>query len=199
MAERATVIQELGDDWVVTMDWPEGVLDGGPARLVIEPKGEMPVGGVSSTVLRRIDFRQAASELRANRAAPTFKLLRALQDFEQSQLRESLSHGVTDDYLALLSNVYVNAVNRGQPKVNDYLAELIGRPTNTVRGHLWQARNKGLLSRAPGHKGGQLSEEAEALIEPYALAWLAELDKLSGNTGKAAKPRRTRPQKAIKS
>jgi hypothetical protein len=43
--------------------------------------------------------------------------------------------GVGDDYLALLADEYVRAVNRGQPKVIDYLAELIGKLVSTVRGH----------------------------------------------------------------
>ncbi|MEI5100083.1 hypothetical protein RB200_17925 [Streptomyces sp. PmtG] len=60
------VVQDIGP-WVVEMQWPEGVTQGGPAVLVVRPKsGENPpLGGISSTVLREIDFKEAAERLRA--------------------------------------------------------------------------------------------------------------------------------------
>lgn len=49
--------------------------------------------------------------------------------------------------------------------MNDYLAELSGGlSTSTVRGHLWQARKRGLLGGSPGKKGGALSKEAEEIL-----------------------------------
>lgn len=174
--EQRKVVEEIGGGWVVTMEWPEGVEDGGPGRLVIEPVGKMPVGGLSSTVLRQINFRAAIETMRA--VAEYSRKGDPVQDFERDQLRAALAEGVTDRYLALLSWHYVRAVKRGQARINDYLAQIVGKPTSTVRGHLWQARNKGLLSGAPGRKGGALSEEAEDLVETYALEWLAKLDEL---------------------
>ena len=62
-------MQGIGDDWVVTMEWPAGVENGGPMRLVIEPIGANPVGGLSSTVLRQVDFRDAIERFREQLAA----------------------------------------------------------------------------------------------------------------------------------
>jgi hypothetical protein len=63
------------------------------------------------------------------------------------------------------SSEYVRAVNRGQAKVNDYLAELVDKPVNTIRGHLAQARKRDFLSGSPGRKGGNLSPAATKILE----------------------------------
>lgn len=213
--------QKVGDDWIAIMKWPDDVTDGGPAQLIIKPIGKMPVGGLSSTVLRQIDFRsaiemhrdQAAESARHNRVDPE-----AMRAFERKQLRSALSEGVTKTYLAMLAFEYARAVDRGQSNINDYLSELVGKPVGTVRGHVIRARKEGLLTGSHGKKGGSLSPEADDLCEPYAMAWLDELDKLAGNTTAEGeplvietpelpivvedtpqKPKRRRPQKAISS
>lgn len=178
---QRSVMQAIGDDWVVVMEWPAGVEDGGPARLVIEPIGKMPVGGLSSTVLRQIDFRGGIEGLREQIAASAAREAEAkgLREFERDQLRQAMSDGVTRQYLALLAWHYVRAADRGQANINEYLAELVGKPVGTVRGHLIRARRDGLLSGTHGKKGGELSADASELVEPYALSWLDEFDKLS--------------------
>jgi hypothetical protein len=176
-----TVMQGIGDDWVVTMEWPASVENGGPMRLVIEPVGENPVGGLSSTVLRQVDFRDAIERFRGQIAASQ-RRGREHERYEKhrsERLRAALSVGVTDDYLALLSSAYVSAVNRGLEKPNDYLAELAGKTTSTVRGHLWQARKQGFLTGSPGRKGGQLTDKATKILErivPGADALLSPLE-----------------------
>ena len=158
-------MQPLGD-WYVVMEWPDGVEDGGPAKLTIQPVAECPVGGLSSTVLRQIDFRGATENLRGQVAENqlSVKQHEAMNRWHSDRLRSALAEGVTDDYLALLSYEYVRAVNRGQAKVNDYLAETAGKPTSTVRGHLWHARKRGFLTGSPGRKGGRLGPDAEAIM-----------------------------------
>jgi hypothetical protein len=189
-------MQQVGDEWVVTMEWPDGTENGGPARLVIEPIDKMPVGGLSSTVLRQIDFRDAAERLRdqVNSNRSRGEDSEAMRLFESGQLQSALSKGAaTDEYLALLSQDYLRRVNAGQEKPVDRIAAELGRSLATVKGHLWQARKRGLLQGgSAGRKGGELSPEAEQLLETYALAWLAELDRLRDVT-----PNRRRPQKAI--
>lgn len=177
----ANVVQQIGE-WSVTMEWPEGAEGGGPARLVIEPKDTMPVGGLSSTVLRQINFRDALRALRAatNSGKNLIAELAAMRDFERRALQSALNKGAaTDKYLALLSSVYLHHVSAGQDKPVDCIAEELERSPATVKGHLWQARKRGLLrGGSPGRKGGELSTQAEELVESYALAWLDELDKL---------------------
>ena len=87
--------------------------------------------------------------------------------------------------IALLAWHYVQATKRGQANINDYLAELVGRPVGTVRGHLIRARHDGILSGSHGKKGGELRADAQELVEPYALAWLDEFDRISGNTAQS--------------
>lgn len=103
----------------------------------------------------------------------------ALREFERSQLRSALIEGVTERYLAMLAFEYVRAVDRGQANINDYLAELVGKPVGTVRGHLIRAHRDGLLSGTHGRKGSQLSPTADDLVESYALAWFEELNRLA--------------------
>lgn len=179
-----SVMRPVGDEWIVVMEWPDGVEDGGPARLVIEPVDKMPVGGLSSTVLRQIDFREAIEDLREQVATSNRRThdIEALRKFERDQLQSALADGITPEYLALLSWHYVRAAERGQANINDYLGELVGKPVGTVRGHLIRARHDGLLSGSHGRKGGELSAEAERLIEPYATAWMSELDRLTDDS-----------------
>ena len=163
-----TVAQQVGE-WVVTMEWPDGVENAGPGRLMIEPSepDTHPVGGLSSTVLRQIDFRQAIEEFRRQLALSQEQatVSENVERMRFRRIREELNEGVTDHYLAMLSSAYVTAVNRGQAKLNDYLAEMIGKPTNTIRGHLWQARKQGFLTGSPGRKGGRLTPKSTEILE----------------------------------
>jgi hypothetical protein len=61
---RWKIPQKLGD-WVAEMTWAEGDIQGGPSMLVIQPADpdNVPAGGLSSTVLRAVDFRTAAATL----------------------------------------------------------------------------------------------------------------------------------------
>ncbi|OMC13456.1 hypothetical protein A5735_12300 [Mycolicibacter heraklionensis] len=174
-------MQQLGDDWMVVMEWPDEVDDGGPMRLTVHPISKMPVGGLSSTVLRQIDFRGAIESLRKQRASSKQRTHEheAIRKFESDQLRAALAEGITPSYLALLSSHYVRSAERGQANINDYLAELVGKPVGTVRGHLIRARREGLLSGQHGRKGGELSAEAKQLVEPFSRRWLDELDRIN--------------------
>lgn len=213
---QRSVMQPVGDDWVVVMEWPDSVEDGGPARLVIEPVGKMPVGGLSSTVLRQIDFRSAIENFRDQAAIARSRAeidVAKLRQFERDQLRAALAEGVTDYYLAFLAWQYVQAVGVGQANINEFMAELVGKPVGTVRGHLIRARQKGLLTGSHGRKGGELTEAAEEILEPYAQLHLAEYERLKKEADKRLikvempellvavdekpKPKRRRSQKAI--
>lgn len=81
-------------------------------------------------------------------------------------VREALeTEGVTDHYLALLAERYVTLVNTGQEKPVDYLAKKLGRSLATVKGHLWQARQRKILEGgSAGRKGGSISEEGRQLV-----------------------------------
>lgn len=162
-----SVMQSLGEDWVVVMEWPDGVDNGGPCRLEIKPAGDCPPGGLSSTVVRQIDFRRAVESMREQVSASGQRDAQheAVERWRADRLRTALTEGVTEDYLVLLADAYVRAVNRGQVNPNEYLAEMAGKSTSTVRGHLWQARKRGFLTGSPGRKGGQLTNDAASIIE----------------------------------
>jgi hypothetical protein len=170
-------MQPVGDDWHVVMEWPEGVEDGGPSKLTIKPVGAYPVGGLSSTVLRQIDFRKAIDALRQQIAEDQERdewrsaEMAAVADWHAKRLRSVLAGGVTDDYLALLASEYVRAVNRGQARVNDYLAAMAGTPVSTIRGHLGRARRREFLTGDPGRKGGDLEPEAVTIMERIENEW----------------------------
>lgn len=168
MTDDRIVTQDLGD-WVVRMEWPAGVENGGPGVLRIEPADPQsyPAGGLSSTVLRDIDFRGALESLRrqlegSRRSGESHERYEAGR---AERLKNALEQGVTDEYLALLACAYVSATNRGQSKPLSYLAEMVGKTASTIKGHLWQARKKELLSGSAGRAGGQLTDKATKILE----------------------------------
>ncbi|WP_067571560.1 hypothetical protein [Nocardia acidivorans] len=171
MSNDRVVTQDLGD-WVVKMEWPAGVENGGPCVLLIEPADPQnyPAGGLSSTVLRDIDFRGAVETLRRQLkgSQPSGKASERHETNRAKSLRDALAQGVTDEYLALLAAAYVSATNRGQAKPLDYLAEMVGKTANTIKGHLWQARKKELLIGSAGRAGGQLTGKANGILERIA-------------------------------
>jgi hypothetical protein len=170
-----TIPQELGA-WVVEMTWAEDEIQGGPSMLVIRPADaeKVPLGGLSSTILRQVDFREGAEKLRAVMAvAGLLSELRGEPGKGPAPIetvRDALEQGVSDDYLALLAVEYVGRVNAGQEKPVDHMAEELGRSLATIKGHLWQARKRGLLTGgSPGRKGGETSEEARQLAMNWAM------------------------------
>jgi hypothetical protein len=71
--------------------------------------------------------------------------------------------------------VYVSAVNQGQGKPLDHLAELTGKSPAAIKNHLWQATRKGLLERSPGRVGGKLTTEATKVLARIGLDGLETL------------------------
>ncbi|MEI5100084.1 hypothetical protein RB200_17930 [Streptomyces sp. PmtG] len=71
---------------------------------------------------------------------------------------------MTDEYLAMLASAYVNYLNSGGKGPLAHLAERVGKSESTVKGHLWQARKRGLLVGAPGRAGGLLTIKATAIL-----------------------------------
>lgn len=163
------MFQNVGE-WVVEMEWRDGDYQGGPAGLYIRPTDpeSPPPGGISSTVLRGINFREAAAELHADLAKRPRGILDEVEKARArhaQQLRDELAKGVSVEYLAKLSSEYVWRVNRGQPKPVERIAQDLGKSLQTVRGHLWQARKQGLLTGSAGRKGGDLTTKAMTLLQ----------------------------------
>lgn len=168
------VVQDVGAGWVAEMEWREGVLHGGPDVLVIRPADETdpPHGGLSQTVLRRLDLKAATDTLR--RQLAHLDTLSGSHD-RDDRIKQALSHGVTDEYLALLSSRYVGIVNHGQAGPLDALAEITGKTASTVKGHLWQARKRGLLEGSAGRAGGKLTAKASRVLADIVPNAPAEL------------------------
>ncbi|NWJ71706.1 hypothetical protein HX744_14465 [Pseudonocardia sp. ICBG1122] len=80
------------------------------------------------------------------------------------RIRAALTEGLTDTYLALLASRYVGITRDGQRGPLAVLAGITGRTESSVKGHLWQARKRGLLEGSAGRAGGRLTEKAHGLI-----------------------------------
>jgi DNA-binding transcriptional ArsR family regulator len=150
--------------WSVLMEWPAGA-EHGPHRIEIRPSVESSPedvqAGLSSTVLRQIDFgglQKVADQARelASEATTTWSSVR---------LREVSGHRVTDEYLARLADVYVNLVRSRESNVTAKLAEITGKAPETIRQHLKRVRKAGLLTTIPGKAGGHLTGKAKDLLE----------------------------------
>ncbi|WP_157742812.1 hypothetical protein [Mycobacterium intracellulare] len=168
--------QRIGG-WSVLMEWSDGAESGGPVRLVIEPEdpNSPPIGGLSSTVLREVDFQEATAKL-----AGFFQMARdqnrQSDDAMGRRLRSTLADGVTPEYLVQLCADYVRLVERGRDRPTEYLAELIGKSTSTIKGHLWQAKNKGLFVGSAGRVGGELTREGQRIFERIVMKELKKSD-----------------------
>lgn len=76
---------------------------------------------------------------------------------------------VTDEYLARLAVAYANAAP-GTRDVSMRLANALGRPIQTVKGHIMRARKEGFLTETvEGREGGEATRRALDLIPPGEL------------------------------
>lgn len=173
------IAQEIGP-WQAHMEWPADMDQGGPWYMTIRPNPsaspEELAGGLSSTVLRQVDFRQAADKWREVSAvldtekAEAARQLANLAGDLSVILRENITEGINDRYLAWLAFAYVTLVKRGEKSVTANLAELVRRRPETIRAHLKLARSHGLLTTIRGRAGGHLTPEAEEIIRRTAQA-----------------------------
>lgn len=168
---RESYRQRIGG-WSVLMEWSENAEAGGPTRLVIEPADpdNPPVRGLSSTVLRKINFKEAESALDKFFFDTTREANRSADVSTGNRLRERLAGGISPEYLVDLCVAYTRLVSRGRDHPTEYLAELIGKSPSTIKGHLWQAKEKGLFVGSHGRVGGELTPEglriAERILDP---------------------------------
>jgi len=173
MGSERVVTIDLGPDyeWYVTMEWPPGVTSGGPMTLTIQPANPeaYPPGGISSTLLREIDFRAAVATLRRQVASVEHseRTYEEIQRRWAERLERIVSSTITDRYLAVLARTYVGAVNQGQDKPLQYLAGVTGKSVSAVKNHLWQATRRGLLERDPGRAGGRITEKAAETLREF--------------------------------
>jgi hypothetical protein len=156
--------------WVAVFRWPEQAVHG-PWELVIRASADAPdadlVAGISSTVLRHVDFQAAAEQARKLRG------LADQMEAADNTLRDALSRAardphVTDQYLVMLAATYVALVGMGAQSVTARLADYTGRQPETVRQHLVRARRAGLLTTVRGKAGGELTDKAQALLDTLA-------------------------------
>lgn len=121
------------------LNWEDGVV----TKLVVERGHTLAPakGGISSTVLRDIRFREAKQAV----AVPVGGLVEAL-DHEKRLANEAKAvfghSGISDEYLRLLLTLDASAETRGQRARNQYVADLLGMNVSTVRGHRWQAKRR---------------------------------------------------------
>lgn len=91
---------------------------------------------------------------------------------------------ISNDYLARLAAAYEALVPEGRG-VSTMIADALGKPVPTVKGHIMRARREGYLSEAlEGREGGEVTSTARELLQ--------ELDRLS-ETAKLASVTFSRP------
>lgn len=167
-----TVTYQRIGPWVVKTSWPSSEDQLGPVQIELSPSPEATEGdllvGLSSTVLRKIDFRQARDEWRQIQDETRQKKLMPMQEtWRTERLRQLLEvDGVREPYLAQLAETYIGMVMFGDTAVSDTLAEMTGRSRDTVRQHLHRARKAGMLTSVAGKAGGEITDKAvEVLLQ----------------------------------
>lgn len=205
-----SITQRIGP-WQVELSWPDDSFQVGPVLMAIRPADEATddelIGGLSSTVLRQIDFPAAREEWLVERATRPRELTEAVNPelfrppmngtaWRAEGLQETLARdGVSEGYLALLAEAYVSLVHSGERSVAAKLAEMTGRSPDTMKQHLHRVRKAGMLTSIPGKAGGRLTPKAfkavqETLLgphDPHAEWEMAE--RLAAKMGKPIRPR----------
>lgn len=170
------ISQEIGP-WQVHMEWPRATDQGGPRWITVRPRPDASedelAGGISSTILRQVDFtaagtawRQAAARLDPDRAELIDLANRSIV-LSQALRAEFERNGMSDEYMALLAVAYGEVVSAGERSVNANLAALVGRRPETVRGHVKAARARGFLSSVKARAGGHASDEAREIASRH--------------------------------
>jgi hypothetical protein len=162
------VIEQRVGPWQVALGWPDDADQGGPVAVMIKPYADATddelIGGLSSTVLRHIDFR-AAREKWLEAKSKYLDPQDGMGQLRADQLRQILERdGVTDTYLAFLANAYVQLTRAGERSVARKLAEMTGRSPDTMKQHLHRVRREKMLTAISGKAGGQLTERAVETI-----------------------------------
>lgn len=161
-APRAGIeqVQRIGA-WKVTLWLPLDSASAGPQEIRIEPHEEGDAQevarGITSTVLRQIDTTAFAEEV-----GPLAELAEASQRAVENFRRElaGLPKGVSDEYLAVLSALYVRFVDAGRRAPAHDLEAWTGSKQATLKGHLRAARQRGFLTKVEGKAGGRLTDKA---------------------------------------
>ena len=164
--EGIQVHRRIGS-WAVTLWWPSDAVSGGPRAIYVEQAedgdSQEIARGISSTTLRQIDIAEASEGV--------FDVLAKIQSFKSDlgdsrEIYERLSQGgITDLYLAVLAAQYVKIVDLGKRAPIKDLSMWSGKNEGTLKGHLREARKRGILTKVDGKAGGQLTEKAESLLE----------------------------------
>ncbi len=96
--------------------------------------------------------------------------MRSLAEAADIELRElgerlaSLSGGLTDERLTVLSALYVHFVDVGERAPAQRLAAGFDLNPATVKGHLRAARQRGFLTKVEGKAGGRLTDKAVQIL-----------------------------------
>jgi hypothetical protein len=162
------VIEQTIGPWQVALAWPDDADQGGPVAISIKAYKDATdddlVGGLSSTVLRQVDF-QAARAKWMDAKAKYLDQQDGMDKLRAAELRRVLDRdGVTDTYLALLAYSYVHLTRAGERSVSKKLAVMTGRSPDTVKQHLHRVRKEGLLTAISGKAGGKLTVKAIKII-----------------------------------
>lgn len=171
MASADDVI-EFGDrvgPWDVEVHWPVNPNQLGPTCIKITPAPDATeaelLSGISSTVLRQINFRQLRMDWEMVREVHEGTTQERTKIELGERLRRALENeGVSEVYLAQLAEAYVFLVQSGERSTAAQLAEMTGRSPDTVKQHLHRVRKAGLLSSIPGKAGGTLTNRARELL-----------------------------------
>ncbi|GLZ75967.1 hypothetical protein Afil01_07740 [Actinorhabdospora filicis] len=167
MNGEVNVKQAIGP-WQAWLTWSQGADPGqGPASVSFRLReGETAPGGLSSTVLRRVDFQRAGELFR--KAQPKAEgMTDKRRQRHAERLQWLLKEGVTDRYLALLAFEYQQAVARGNHAPTPELADMAGKRPETIRGHLKEARRRELLTTVKGKAGGARTAKTDEILRGF--------------------------------
>jgi len=153
-------------DWAVKAIFEVGRDDVTLSHLTIYPAAEWaPPGGLTDEVRRtvRLDDLRRRARLRLTRRDVAGTVGVDPEKFTRNKARGR--KGRTDLDYAQLAQRYVERLDQGD-RVAGTLAKEERLSESTIRALIWEARQRGLLTRSsPGHAGGHLTDKARRLLD----------------------------------
>lgn len=165
----ARIEQQLGPhgEWMAILEFGDEP-EAGPISLTVRPTNteNPPRGGLSSVIMRELNFTEAVAQMRTARAIVHEGAFFAWSDTWAEDVREEFrTNGISDLYLSMLSALYLSLVRDGERRVMEALTTRAGAKSQAAaKSHLWQATRRGLLVRSAGRAGGHLTDRAIALL-----------------------------------
>lgn len=127
-------------------------------------EANIPPGGVTTTLLRRLKVPELLDEFRLRRELTTLSFIGREGNATLVAGDSGAGRGYSDSFYAEFAAAYLRLVAAGERRPAVILGDQLGLSTRSVQSRLATARRLGLLTGESGKAGGELTEKARRLL-----------------------------------